>query len=309
MKSDRLAASCRRPLGREGLYQIYSQQVAAAQEALHQAQAAHDGALATLTQLRAIRTHPLALSAQVHPAEGQVEIAQAGVDVAQAALDDLQAEPTPEELAVAEAKVEVARAALDTLEVQRDMLTLRSPIAGTITSQVVQAGEIAQAGATLMTVADLSEMTLTVYVPEDELHRVYIGQDVEIRVDAFPQVISEGHVAHISPRAEFTPRNVQTKEDRVTMVFTVRIRVPNADLRLRPGIRRTSPCTRPREPPASPQSARPEPNGVRRPLAYMPETVRRSPSQRAKAEATHMPNRAQAGGRCGVEGFCVRRSG
>jgi HlyD family secretion protein len=223
-------------LEEKGLYQIYSQQVAAAQEALHQAQAAHDGAQATLAQLRAIRTHPLVLSAQVHQAEGQVAIAQAGVDVAQAALEDLRAEPSPEELAVAEAKVEVAQAALAVLEVQRDMLTLRSPLAGIITSQVVQVGEVAQPGATLVTVADLSEITLTIYVPEDELQRVYLAQGVEIRVDAFPRATFEGHVAYISPQAEFTPRNVQTTEDRVSMVFAVRIRVPNPDLRLRPGM-------------------------------------------------------------------------
>jgi HlyD family secretion protein len=223
-------------LEEKGRYEIHSQHVAAAEEALRQTQAAHAGGLATLAQLRAIRAHPLALSAQVHQAEGQVGIAQAGMEAAQAALDDLLAKPAPEELAVAEAQVEVARAALVGLQVQRDMLTLRSPIAGLVAGQVVHAGEIAQPGATLMTIADPSEITLTVYVPTGELGRVYIGQGVEIQVHAFPQSTFAGHVAYISPEAEFTPQNVQTDEDRINMVFAVRIRVPNLDLRLRPGM-------------------------------------------------------------------------
>ncbi len=223
-------------LEEKGLYQIYDQQVAAAEEALRQAQAAHEGAQATLFHLRAIRANPLALQAQVHQAEGQVEIAQGGVVVAQASLDDLKAGPTAEEMAVAEANVQVSQAALAALEVKRDMLVLRSPIDGMVTSRTVQAGEIAQPGAALMTVADLSEMTLTIYVPENELRRVYIGQEVDIRVDAFPQTSFSGAVVYISPQAEFTPRNVQTEEDRVSMVFAVRIRLPNPALRLKPGM-------------------------------------------------------------------------
>jgi HlyD family secretion protein len=223
-------------LEEKGLYQIYDQQVVAAKEALGQAQAASEGAQATSEQLRAIRANPLALLAQVHEAEGNLEIATVGVAVARAALADLESGPTVEDMAVAEAQVEVARAALAALEAKREMLTLRAPLAGKVASQAIYAGEIAQPGATLMTLADLSEITLTIFVPENELERVYIGQEVNIRVDAFPTEVFSGRIAYISPRAEFTPRNVQTEEERVSMVFAVRLRLPNADTRLRPGM-------------------------------------------------------------------------
>jgi len=223
-------------LEEKGLYLVYQYQVEAAQAALQAAQADKAGADQTLAALQALRDNPLALVSQVHLAEQQYRIAAAGVIVAQAKLTELEAGPTAEEIAVAEAQVARAEAAAAGLQVQLDKRTLRSPIAGVVTSRAVHAGEAAIAGATLLTVANLDEVRLTVYIAEGELGRIYLGQQVEVEVDSFPGRAFPGTVSYISPEAEFTPENVQTEKDRVRMVFAVRIRLANPAHLLRPGM-------------------------------------------------------------------------
>ncbi len=218
------------------LYVIHNYQVEAAEASLYAARANRQGAEETLSALEALRDNPLAVISQVHVAEAQYDIAVAGVAVAKAKLDELQAGPTAEEVAVAEAQVAQARSAISALETQMEKMTLRSPIAGLVTSRSAHEGEAAIAGATLLSVANLDEVKLTVYIPEDRLGRVYLGQQVEVQVDSFPGRVFIGTVSYISQQAEFTPRNVQTEEERVNMVFAVRVRLPNPDHLLKPGM-------------------------------------------------------------------------
>lgn len=217
-------------------YAIYNYQVEAAHAALEAAKANRKGAEETLAALMALRENPLAGISQVHLAEGQYEIAVAGVDVAGAKLDELKAGPTAEEIAVAETQITQAKAAVSVLQTQIDKMTLCSPIDGMVASRSAHTGEAAIAGATLLTVANLDEVKLTVYIPEDELGRVFLGQEVEVQVDSFPGRVFTGTVSYISQQAEFTPKNVQTEKERVNMVFAVRVRVPNPDHLLKPGM-------------------------------------------------------------------------
>lgn len=218
------------------LYAIYDYRVKAAQAALDAAKADWAGARRTIADLEALREEPLSLVSQVHSAEARFRVAAAGVGAAAAKLEELKAQARPEEVAVAEAQVARARAASSALQVQIDKMELISPVDGVVTSRSVQPGEAALAGLTLLTVANLDEVTLTIYVPEDQLNRVYLGQDVEVRVDTYPDRVFAGTVSHISQQAEFTPRNVQTQEDRVNMVFAVKVRLPNPDRLLKPGM-------------------------------------------------------------------------
>lgn len=218
------------------LYRIYDYQVQAALAAVDAAKANKRGAEQTLSALMALRDNPLAIISQVHLAEAQYEIAEAGVRVAEAKLVELEAAPKPEDMAVAEAQVAQAQASASALEIQIAKMTLRTPISGTITSRSVYTGEAAMAGATLLTVANLDEVKLTIYIPEDELGRVYLGQEVEVHVDSFPGRAFSGTVSYISQQAEFTPKNVQTEKERVNMVFAVRVRLPNPDRLLKPGM-------------------------------------------------------------------------
>jgi multidrug resistance efflux pump len=218
------------------LYRIHDYQVQAARVAVEAAQTDRAGAEATVAALEALRDNPLALASQVHMARGQYDLAVAGVAVAVAKLEELNAGPTAEEVAVVEAQIAQAEAAISGLQAQIDKMTLRSPMAGVVASRSAHAGEAALAGATLLTVSNLDEVTLTVYVPEDELGRVYLGQVVEVEVDSFAGHVFSGTVSYIAQEAEFTPKNVQTEKERVNMVFAVRVRLPNPEHWLKPGM-------------------------------------------------------------------------
>jgi multidrug resistance efflux pump len=218
------------------LYQVHNYQVEAAKAGLEAASANKASAEETLAALTALRDNPLAMVSRVHLAEAQLKVAEAGVAVAEARLAELKTGPTAEEVGIAEAQVNRAKAAVSALEAQIDKMILAAPIAGVVTSRSAHSGEAAVAGATLLTVANLDEVKLTIYVPEDELSRVYLGQEVEVRVDSFPGRAFPGTVSYISQQAEFTPKNVQTEEERVNMVFAVKVRLPNPQHLLKPGM-------------------------------------------------------------------------
>ncbi|RLC81411.1 MAG: hypothetical protein DRI81_02430 [Chloroflexi bacterium] len=211
-------------------------QLQASRAALTQAQAELEGAQNYLNALWATRSTPLTLEAQLHGAEMQLSLAEAQVSAAQAALDELEAGPTEEEIAVAEAQVRQAEAAVRLIDVQITQLTLTAPMDGIVTSRNGQTGETASAGAPLLTIANLDEVTLVIYIPETRVGQVQVGQEVEVQVDSFPERVFVGQIASIAGEAEFTPRNVQTQEERVNLVFAVKVHIPNSDIALKPGM-------------------------------------------------------------------------
>jgi len=179
------------------------------------AQAGLDGARAALANLYAIRDNPQEWNAQVDVMEAEYNAAVAAVEMAQAQLDAMRAGATEEEIAIAEAQVEQAQAVLELN---------------------IHEGELAAPGAAMLVLGDLDHVTLTVYVPEDKLGQVRVGQEVQVGVDSFPGRLFTGSVVAIANEAEFTPRNVQTQEERVNMVFAVDVRIPNPDHALKPGV-------------------------------------------------------------------------
>ena len=203
---------------------------------LAQAQAARQGAAAYLEQLAAQKASPLALEAQAGVAEAQYKVAGATVAVARSQVDGLKMGATAEQIAAAAAQVEVARAAVDALRSQLPRFTLRAPLSGLVLARPVHPGEMATPGVPLLTLADLGNLTLTVFVPEGELGRIALGQAASVTVDAYPGRVFTGTVTLIGEQAEFTPKNVQTREERVNLVFAVKILLPNVDHALKPGM-------------------------------------------------------------------------
>jgi HlyD family secretion protein len=217
-------------------YAALDQQVQAAAAAVAVAEETVVGATTQLDNLLEMRSNPVILDAAANEARARYDEAVAAVEVAQASLDALLARPTSEEVAVAQAQVSQAEAALGILQVQLDKMSLRSPLSGLVSNRSIHVGETASAGATLMTIANLEEVKLTVYIPENRYGRIQLGQQVDVEVDSFPGQIYQGEVVYISSEAEFTPRNVQTKEERVNTVFAVKVLIPNPDHDLKPGM-------------------------------------------------------------------------
>lgn len=215
---------------------IYDQNVAAAEAMVRSAEAAQRGAQASLAILLQIRRQPVALEAAVRKAEAGVGQAQAAVAVAEAALAQVKAPAQAEAVAAGRARVAQAEAGLRAVEIARDKLIVRSPVAGVITTQAIHAGEVAAAGAPLFTVTDMRQAKLVIYVPTSQIGQVKLGQAARIVVDAYPARTFAGTVVRIAEQAEFTPKNVQTQEERVRTVFAVELSLQDEDGLLRAGM-------------------------------------------------------------------------
>jgi len=87
-----------------------------------------------------------------------------------------------------------------------------------------------------MIIAPLDELTVTVYIPEDRYGQISLGDTATLSIDSFPEESFEATVIHIADQAEYTPRNVQTKEERQTTVFAIKLSVDNAEGMLKPGM-------------------------------------------------------------------------
>lgn len=139
-------------------------------------------------------------------------------------------------VATAESRVEQSQASLAIIEVQLAKLTASSPISGTVAARHAEIGEIAQPGAPILTITELAEVTLTAYVPESKIGLIKLGQAASVSIDSYPGESFAGKVTYISPRALFTPRNIQLKEEREKMVFAIKISLDNPEQKLKPGM-------------------------------------------------------------------------
>jgi HlyD family secretion protein len=133
-------------------------------------------------------------------------------------------------------QVQQAAAALRTSEVKLKDTVIYSPISGVVLRKNVEAGETVSAGTPVYTIGDLDNPWIKVYVREAKLGLVKLGQKAEIRTDSYPGKIYEGTVTYISSEAEFTPKNVQTQEERVKLVYGVKVSVKNVNDELKPGM-------------------------------------------------------------------------
>lgn len=195
-----------------------------------------EGLEAKLADLYRQRTNPQTMQTHADEALSAQMQVEAQVTLAQVQVEALESGATPEQIATIEARVNQARSGLASLRRQREMYALTAPIDGVVVDVIMHPGEVASAGATLLTIADLNKLTLTVYVPQNQLGQVHLDQPVQITVNSFPGRVFEGYVSRIAESAEFTPRNVATQEERVNLVFAVQITVQNEDNALKMGM-------------------------------------------------------------------------
>lgn len=141
-----------------------------------------------------------------------------------------------EDIAVAEANVNQARQGLRLSRVNLSYTTLTAPSAGIISVRQAELGEVMAPGTPVATLTDLDHMWLRAYVNETDLGRIRWGQEATIRTDSFPGKTYKGRISFISPRAEFTPKSVQTYRERVTLVYRIKIDVENTNHELKPGM-------------------------------------------------------------------------
>lgn len=197
-----------------------------------------------------------AVSKQEHDAaEANWKVAAARRRSAQFKLEELTQGYRPEEIAAAESRYRQAQATLQKMlngnrmedialaraqhafnESRFREAEIRAPSAATVEVLDVRPGDLVAPNAPVATLLERDQIYVRIYVPETEIARVKVGQKGEVRVDSFPDQVFEGVVEQIKQQAEFLPRNVQTKEERVHQMFGVKLRIHDPSGRVRPGI-------------------------------------------------------------------------
>jgi len=136
----------------------------------------------------------------------------------------------------AAAGVNAARAALDLVRTQITNAIITSPLSGVVLARNFNEGETVFPGASIFTISDLTTAWLKIYVPEREVGHITLGDRAYVYVDTYPDSAYEGVVSWIASKAEFTPRNIQTRDDRAQLVFAIKITLRNDDEKLLPGM-------------------------------------------------------------------------
>jgi multidrug resistance efflux pump len=171
------------------------------------------------------------LEAQIEAAKIAPKVAEATVEEARVGRDQAQAQSDQAEKAIAQ-----AQASLDLIDTQMNKLNVIAAVSGVIMVRNVQPGEVLQPGASAMTIGVLDELKVTVYIPEDRYGVINIGDHASVTANSFPGESFDGVVTRIADEAEYTPRNVQTQEERSTTVYAVVLEVNDPQGKLKPGI-------------------------------------------------------------------------
>lgn len=136
----------------------------------------------------------------------------------------------------AKANYEAAQAGLDQAKDGFVHTDITAPISGVVLVKAVEVGELANFGTPIVTLADIRLLKLMVYLNEKDIGKIKLGDVVKVTVDAYPNQTFTGKITHISDKAEFTPKAIQTKDERTTLVFGIKVEIPNPDQKLKPGM-------------------------------------------------------------------------
>ncbi len=205
------------------------------EEQMAQAQAELDAARRDLDRLSGLADRGSATEKSRDDAATRKEIAERSVAGIGAQLDKLVAGPRRQEIEAARAQRAAAEAMVAAVEQQIVDGTVLTPYDGVITTRVAEPGEVLPPGATIAVLTDLARPWLTVWIDEPSLSQVNLGQQVRVHVDGSDREF-EGMVSFISPVAEFTPKNVQTPDERAKLVFRVKVQLANPEGIFKPGM-------------------------------------------------------------------------
>ncbi|NOZ79288.1 MAG: HlyD family efflux transporter periplasmic adaptor subunit [Acidobacteria bacterium] len=206
-----------------------------AEQRLAQAQAELDAATRDYHRLEGLARKGTATAKARDDAGTRRDVAKRQVLALRAELAKLTAGPRREEIDIARAQRAAARAVVAEVQQRITDATVFAPRDGVITTRVAEPGEVLPPGAPIAVLTDLAHPWLNVYVDEPSLSRIHLGDIVEVRVDGQSKTF-RGRVSFVSPVAEFTPKNVQTPEERAKLVFKVKVALDNPNGVFKPGM-------------------------------------------------------------------------
>jgi len=206
-----------------------------AEDQLAQAQAELGAARRDLDRLAGLAERGTATEKSRDDAATREEVADRAVAAARSQVDKLVAGPRRQEIEAARAQRAAAEAAVAAAQQKIVDATVLSPIDGIVTTRVAEPGEVLAPGSTIAVLTDLARPWLTVWIDEPNLSQVMLGQTAVVSVDGSDRTF-EGTVSFISPVAEFTPKNVQTPDERAKLVFRVKLQLENDEGIFKPGM-------------------------------------------------------------------------
>lgn len=161
---------------------------------------------------------------------------EAALGRAQEQLSQLREGARPEEIEIARASVVRARETLRFSRLRLEQTEIRAPSAGVVLVRQSEPGEVVAPGTPILTVGDVENVWLRAYIGETDLGRVRWGQEVEVRTDTFPEKVYRGRISFIASKAEFTPKTIETHQERVKLVYRIKVEIENSSLELKPGM-------------------------------------------------------------------------
>ena len=168
--------------------------------------------------------------------KAQYQGAQANVNAVQASLDQAQAGNSQPTIKAQKAAVDIVAQSVKAAELALSKLTIKSPTSGQVLYKHVELGQVVNPGTTLVTILDPNDLWIKIYIPEAKLSQVKMGGAAFIAVDSYPGKTFKGQIQYVSNQAEFTPKNVQTKDERTTTVYAVKISITEGKDQLKAGM-------------------------------------------------------------------------
>lgn len=207
-----------------------------ARESANQAQAQVTQALRDFQRVGYLYETNSASLKQLQDAETHYQVAMAQFNGANQMVRKLERGSRKEEIQAAQANVKQLESEVNLLKKLINDSKITAPMSGIITNKPYEKGELVSEGMVIATIARIDTVKLTIYVSETELGKISLGKEAIIRVDSHPGKDFKGKIIYISPTSEFTPKTIQTKDERIKLVFAVKIEVPNPEEILKPGM-------------------------------------------------------------------------
>jgi len=207
-----------------------------AQEALQEASIVFENAKRDYERVRKLYADKVAAENTRDTVETNYKSALKRYERAKQDFQMLQSGYRAEDIAAGQAVKESAEAAVTLIVRRIKDAAIASPGKGIISERYVEPGELVSTGSVLFSIIDLQDMWIMAYVSEKNLGKVILGQAATVTVDSFPNEQFPGKVIYISPEAEFTPKNIQTREERVKLVYGVKVQIQNEKEKLKPGM-------------------------------------------------------------------------
>jgi HlyD family secretion protein len=213
-----------------------SEEIRQAEASLQQAQFDLDNKQLTHERMRLLYEKQVIPKESYDNADTAYKVAKAALERAKENYQLVKEGPRKEDIDDARAQLEQARASLKLAETQLSYSVLYSPLSGVILVKSGEIGEVVNPGTPILTIADIQKVWLKAYIPETDLGKVKWGQEVIVTTDLHPKKEYKGTLSFISSQAEFTPKNIQTEKERVTLVYRIKVDLQNPDRELKPGM-------------------------------------------------------------------------